>query len=111
MEHENGGDTNINWRTRHAPQRIGTGTGEFGNKRTSGNHPNYSIVEIGQNTKKSPGDFGETYCYSDSRGEQSADAGVKNSQMSKITVITFCKWLDSSIWLQNGTLTGTFPPG
>ena len=33
------------------------GTGGLGNKRTSGDHPNYSIVEIGQNTKKSPGDL------------------------------------------------------
>ena len=24
---------------------------------TSGEHPNYSIVEIGQNTEKSPGDL------------------------------------------------------
>ena len=38
-------------------QRIGTGTGRLGNKRTSGDHPNYRIVEIGQNTKKSPGDL------------------------------------------------------
>ena len=29
----------------------------LGNKRTSGDHPNYSIVEIDQNTKKSPGDL------------------------------------------------------
>ena len=27
----------------------------LGNKRTNGDHPNYSIVEIGQNTEKSPG--------------------------------------------------------
>ena len=27
------------------------------NKRMSGNHPNYSIIEISQNTKKSPGDL------------------------------------------------------
>ena len=33
------------------------GTGGFGNKRTSVDHPNYCIVEIGYNTKKSPGDF------------------------------------------------------
>ena len=33
---------------------LGTGIGEYGNKRTSDNHPNYSIVEIGQNTKKNP---------------------------------------------------------
>ena len=29
----------------------------LGNKRTSEDHPNYSIVEIGQNTTKSPGDL------------------------------------------------------
>ena len=28
-----------------------------GNKRTSGDHPNYSIIEIGQDTEKSPGDL------------------------------------------------------
>ena len=29
----------------------------LGNKRTSGEHPNYSIVEISQNTEKCPGDL------------------------------------------------------
>ena len=38
-------------------RRIGTETGGPGNKRTSEDHPNYSIVEIGQNTKKSPGNL------------------------------------------------------
>ena len=33
---------------------IGTGTERLGKKRTSRDHPNYSIVELGQNTKKSP---------------------------------------------------------
>ena len=32
------------------------GIGGYGNKRMSGDHSNYSIVEIGQNTKKSPED-------------------------------------------------------
>ena len=50
-------DTNCNLCARHSQQRIGTGTGGLGNKRTSWNHPNYNIVEICQNTKKSPGDF------------------------------------------------------
>ncbi len=27
------------------------------NKRTSGDHPNYGIIDIGQNTEKSPGDL------------------------------------------------------
>ena len=38
-------------------KRIGTGTREFGNKRTKGDCQNYSIVEIDQNTKKSPGNL------------------------------------------------------
>ena len=42
---------------RYGHQRIDTGTSGFGNKRTSGNNQNYSIVDYGQNTKKSPGDF------------------------------------------------------
>ena len=36
---------------------FGTGIGGLGNKRTSGDHSNFSIIEIGQNTKKSPGDL------------------------------------------------------
>ncbi len=33
------------------------GSGGLGNKRTSGENPNYSIIEIVQNTEKSPGDL------------------------------------------------------
>ena len=36
---------------------IDTGTGGLENKRTGRDHPNYSIVEIGQNIEKSPGDL------------------------------------------------------
>ena len=45
-------DTNCYWCT-----RIGTGTGGFGNKSTSRKRPNYSIIKIGKNTEKSPGDL------------------------------------------------------
>ena len=48
---------NCNWHARYSNQIIGTGTGGLGNKRTSGDHPNYNIVEICQNTKKRPGDL------------------------------------------------------
>ena len=57
MEQEGDGDTNCNWCTRYSHQRISTETRGLGNKKTSGDHSNYSIVEIGQNTKKSPGDL------------------------------------------------------
>ena len=38
------------------PQRLGKGTGRVGNRRMNGDHPNNSIVKIGQNIEKSPGD-------------------------------------------------------
>ena len=57
MKQESDGDTNCNWCTRYNHQSIGTGTGGLGNKRTSGEHLNYSIIEIDQNTEGSPGDL------------------------------------------------------
>ena len=36
---------------------IGTRTVGLENKRTRGDHPKYSIVKIGKNTEKSPGDL------------------------------------------------------
>ena len=57
MEHESDGDTNCNWCTWNNPQKIGKEVGRLGNKRTNGDNPNFSIVEIGQNTEKRPGDL------------------------------------------------------
>ena len=57
MEDESDGDTNRKICARHKRQSIGTRTGGLVNKRTSGYHSNYNIVEIGQDTKKSPGDL------------------------------------------------------
>ena len=42
---ESDGDTNC-----YSHQRIGTGIRELENNRTSGDNPNYSIANIGQNT-------------------------------------------------------------
>ena len=36
-------------------QRSNNETGGLGNKRSSGDHPNYSIIKIGQNNDKSLG--------------------------------------------------------
>ena len=55
VEHESDVYTNYNWCYLYSHQRIHKETGELGNKRTSGDHPNYLIVEIDQNTEKSPG--------------------------------------------------------
>ena len=57
MEHEGDGNTSGNWGALNNPKRIGRGTGRLGNKRTSGNHPDYRIIDIGQNTEKSPSDL------------------------------------------------------
>ena len=57
VEHESDGYTNCNWCSWYSNQRIGKRTWGLGNKRTSGDNPNYSIAEIGQNTKKSPRDL------------------------------------------------------
>ena len=39
MKHEGDGHTSCNWRARYNHQRIGTGTGVLGNRRTRGEHP------------------------------------------------------------------------
>ena len=56
MEHEGDNYTNCNCCSWYTYQRINKGTWGLGNKRTSGDHPIYCSVEIGQNTEKSPGD-------------------------------------------------------
>ena len=57
VEHESDVYTNCIWCSWYSHQRIYKGTGGLGNKRMSGDHPNYCIIEIGQNSKKSPGDL------------------------------------------------------
>ena len=52
-EHEGGS----NRCAQYSSEKIDTVTGELRNKRTSGDHPNYNIVDIGRNTKKTPGDL------------------------------------------------------
>ena len=57
MEHESDGDRNCNWSVWYTYQKIGAGPGGLGNKKNTGDHANYGIVEIGQNTERSPGDL------------------------------------------------------
>ena len=49
--------TNYNCCSWYSRRKIITGTRGWGNKRTSWDHLNYNIFEIGQNTEKSPGDM------------------------------------------------------
>ena len=51
VEHGSDSDTNCYWCGQYSHQRIGKGTVKLGNKTTSGDHADYSIVEIGQNTE------------------------------------------------------------
>ena len=55
--HESDHYTNCNFCSWYSHKRIIKGTGGLRNKGTSGDHPNYYIIEIGQNTEKSPGDL------------------------------------------------------
>ena len=54
-EHESDDYTNCNWCSSYSYQRVVTRIGGLGNKKTSRNHPNKSIIEISQNSEKSPG--------------------------------------------------------
>ena len=73
MEHESDSDTNCNWCSRCSPQSIGAGIGGLGNKRTVKNHPNYSIIKIGQDTEKSPEDL---------RGLAATQTPLRNYQLT-----------------------------
>ena len=57
IEYENDGEASFNWRTRNSHQRMDKGNNVIGNKRVSLNNLYSSVVKIGQNTKKNPGDF------------------------------------------------------
>ena len=45
MEHGNDDDNNCSSCTWNNPQSICKGTGKLGNKRTSGDYPDYSIIQ------------------------------------------------------------------
>ena len=55
IEHEGDSYSNHDWCFWYSHQRIIKGTGGLGNRRTNGDHPNYNIIENGQNTEKSHG--------------------------------------------------------
>ena len=57
VEIESDGDTNCNLCSWYNYQMISIETGGLGNNRTSGDDPNYSLIKVGQDTGKSPGDL------------------------------------------------------
>ena len=54
IEDEGDCDTDCKWCTRNDLQRLRKEAGGVRNRKISRDHPNY-IVEVGQNTEKSPG--------------------------------------------------------
>ena len=83
----NDGDTSCYWYVWYSHQRFATGTGGLGNKRTNGDHQNYSIVEIVQNTKKSPGDLRRLAVTQTPVGNYQLNTSVKISQKCKIMIV------------------------
>ena len=54
VDHETDNYTSYKWCSSHSHQRINKRTGGLGNKKMSGDRPNYCSTEISQNTEKSP---------------------------------------------------------
>ena len=52
LEYEIDGDTNCNLFARYSHKRIIKGIGGIGTTRTSGDHQNYNITKIGENSEK-----------------------------------------------------------
>ena len=57
MEHNGDNSTNRDWYFWYSHQRIIKRIGGLGGWRTSGDHPDYNVIENGQNTEKSPGEL------------------------------------------------------
>ena len=57
IEHEGDWDSNCNWCAQNNLQKLSEGTGRTENQRKSRDHPNDSIIKIGQKTEKSPCDL------------------------------------------------------
>ena len=81
MGHEGDGDTNCNWCAPNNPQIFVKVTGGHGNKKTSGDHLDSSVIKIG---REEYWRLGEICCHLSPCEKRSANAGVKNSQRSKI---------------------------
>ena len=79
MEHEGDDYTSRDWCIRYKYLRTIKGTEGLESWRTRGDGPNYSIVENGQNTERSPGDLRRlAVTYSIERPSPNID--VKNSE-------------------------------
>ena len=65
------------------PKSLGEETGGIGNQKKNRDHPDFTIAEISQNTKESPGDRSRFTVTQTPVKEQPANACMKNSQRKK----------------------------
>ena len=77
VEHESACDTNCNCFSCDSHQRISINTGGLRNRRTTGDHPNCIIIEIGQKTKKSLRDLRRLAVTQTPVKKPSANGGLK----------------------------------
>ena len=82
--------------------------GKLGNWRTSGDHPNYSIIENGPNTEN-PCKLEETCCHSKSSEKPSARTDVKNSNEQIIIIIITSGDHPNDTIIKNGQNTEKSP--
>ena len=92
MEYKGDGDTSHKWCSLYNPQMIGKGTGGHGNKMTNRDHPDYSIIRIGQITEKSLGDM-KKFAVNQNLVKNHQRHRVKKSQKSKIIILIKTKRL------------------
>ena len=57
IDHENDDVTNFYLSAWNEPQKFGKGIQRIVNQKTNQDHPDYNIVEIGQNSEKTPGNL------------------------------------------------------
>ena len=70
------------------------GTWVFGNWRTSGDHPNYSIAENGQNTEKSPGDLRRLAVNNNNNNEEEEEENEnEDDDVSKYNQFLLISWI------------------
>ena len=61
MQHDGDGDTNCYWYALNTimptKKKLGKEAEKLRNQKTSGDHADYNLIKIGQNTEKSPGNL------------------------------------------------------
>ena len=98
MEHAGDNYTNCIWCVWNSNERITIGTGRLGSWRTSGDHPNYYIIENGHNTENSPWDL---------RRRAVTQTRVKTHQLTLMRK-TLIYWRRPEFWEESWRLEDTW---